>query len=329
MENLKKLNRTRLSASPATSVAPRSNRHLDFLSAGVGCHCLIALYSLGLVEVALREGFLSIDDLRFSANPLVAKACLQTLVDGNIFQVVDDEYHLTLLGKKVCENIGLFQIFFDGYGRLLAKEMDIAKGSCTSSDTDLNGRSIAEASRSICERAIDPSLIAIIVDLLRPGETLCDLGCGSGSVLEKACLAANCKGIGFEVQQSLFKEDRIVSVRFGDISCLSGEWPDISVVMQRHVFHDFVLSRGAEILESYLLNFPNLKYFVYVDFVSPACVGDSILPGFDYVHSLLGIATPTYDQTIDMFSRAGFEIVSENSDFDMPNTFLWILKPKV
>ena len=271
---------------------------------------------------------MSVDDLISSKNPLVAKACVKTLVNCEIIEISQNRFNLTDLGRSSCENIGLLTLFFDGYGKLLAKGAEIARGNCTSNFNDFNGKSIAEASRKICERLIDPLLVDTIAEIIGPGETLCDLGCGCASVLEKTCHAAACEGIGFEVQKELLKEDGDIKVLYGDITCLSGEWPEVSVVMQRHVFHDFVASQGSEILQSYLSNFPNLKYFIYVDFVSPSGIGGSILPGFDYVHSLLGIATPTHTQTLDMFDRAGFEVIKENSQLGTPNTFLWVLKPK-
>lgn len=301
---------------------------LEFLSVGVGCHCLVSLESLGLISILMEDGFLSVDDLTSCSNPLIAKACIQTLVQCNLINIVHDQFLLTSLGLDICKNIGLVTLFFDGYGKLLAKGAEIAKGNRVSDSGDFNGTSIAEASRKICENTIDPALINSIIELTNPGETICDLGCGSASLLKKACEAAECDGLGFEIQKELLKIENNIKVEYGDITSLPSKWPNVSIAMQRHVFHDFVSSNGAEILKSYLENFPNLKYFIYVDFVAPHGIGGDILPGFDYIHSLLGIPTPTHTQTLEMFDKAGFEVVKENSDLGMPNTFLWILKPK-
>lgn len=63
-------------------------------------------------------------------------------------------------------------------------------------------------------------------------------------------------------------------------------------------------------------------------YVSPSPSNNQILPGFDYVHALLGIPTRTYEETISMFKKSAFFIEKELAIPELPNTFLWILSPK-
>ena len=212
-------------------------------------------------------------------------------------------------------------------GSFFLSSPKIVQGKHEASFADADGKAIAQASIKISQETVDPILIETISNLKHSG-IICDLGCGCATTLARVCKATGNKGIGFEIQECLVRETEDISVELGNITALEGTWGDVSIVTQKYVFHDFVLDHGADILRSYFSSFPNLEYFIYVDIVSPEKPGDTILPGFDYVHSLLGIPTPTYKQTVAMFEEAGYDVLQEIPVEQLPNNFVWILTPK-
>lgn len=327
MENF---TRQKLPKLPArdTRFNSMEDNSLDFLTIGVGCNCLTSLHAQGILDLFVKKRTLSPKDLESSPNPLVTKACLMTLSQCGIIKPVGSKFFLTDLGLKVSEQIGLVTIFFEGYGKLVSKQTKIATAQEAHNSEDLDGSSIANSSINISESSVDPILLDTVKQVLKGKTTICDLGCGCGTVLTKLCKETNSKGLGLEIEKSLLREDKNISIQYGDISKLENSWEDVTIVMQRHVFHDFATTEGAKILRTYKTNFPNMEYFIYVDFVAPDKIGQSIAPGFDYIHSLLGISPPTRKDTLDMFESAGYDVVEEKSQFDLPNNFLWLVKPR-
>ena len=51
------------------------------------------------------------------------------------------------------------------------------------------------------------------------------------------------------------------------------------------------------------------------------------MPGFDYIHGLQGFTPRTYEETLNTFKKANYKIFQEIEVPNMPNTFIWILKP--
>jgi cyclopropane fatty-acyl-phospholipid synthase-like methyltransferase len=175
-----------------------------------------------------------------------------------------------------------------------------------------------------------------MIQKLKPKGTICDLGCGTGHKLMKICQATRRPGLGIDIDNDAFVSDKSLSVggtnislELGDVAKLDGVWEDIDIVLQSFVAHGFFPDdRYVSILASYQNNFPHMKYFVIVDIVSPDDSLESFMPGYDYVHGLLGLETRSHERTVKLFTNAGYEIAKQVSVPSLPNTFIWILKVK-
>ena len=94
-------------------------------------------------------------------------------------------------------------------------------------------------------------------------------------------------------------------------------------------FHDFTPNeKSIKIIDSFLENFPKLKCFFYMDIVTPSESQGDIMPGYDYVHGLMGIKTRTYEETMEVFIKSRFEVIKERPIVGLPNTYLWVLSLK-
>ncbi len=228
-------------------------------------------------------------------------------------------------------------MLFDGYSGLMSQQSSISKNSKNYDfPTLLNGEAIAESSIRFGEKTVDPFLLKEFSKLKFSG-TICDLGCVLCTRLSKICKLTNHPGLGFDNIPEVIEDainasvdDKLISCECHDIKKLEGIWEDVVVLMQCFVFHDFVPEiRCKGVIDSYLNNFPNLKNFFYVDIVAPSQSQQDMMPGFDYVHGLMKIKTRTYEETIQMFKDSRFEVTKETPIRGLPNTFLWILSPKM
>lgn len=304
---------------------------IDFINAGVGCNCLVALSEAGFLNKILESNQLDDKKIENCANSICIQSAVLTLEKCGVFIRYEDCYKLTEFGRRLIEYIGMITIFFDGYAGLVANQAEIVKSE---KPKDINKlvkwTSVSESSIKISEQMLDPIILKEMEGLDFSG-TICDLGCGHGTILSKVCKQTGHKGLGFEshletIQQAREQVYFEVQIELADITNLQGVWDDVAVLMQAFVFHDFNPDiKCIEIMNSYLKNFPNLKYFFYSDIVTSSSDKPELFPGFDYVHGLLGIKTRTYEQTIEMFSKSNYKIYKEIPIMDLPNTFLWIL----
>ena len=97
--------------------------------------------------------------------------------------------------------------------------------------------------------------------------------------------------------------------------------------MISQVYHDISFERCIEFLESIHKHFPRLRCLIVIDIVSISENLPSIMPGFDYVHGLQGFTPRNYEETLKTFANANFEVLREMPIPNMPNTFIWVLKP--
>ncbi len=307
---------------------------MDYLTIGVGCNCLIALFEAGVLETLINPGYVSENALNAYGDPLCLKSALTTLERSQVVKKKGGNFKLTEFGKALVKKIGLFTIFFDGYGELIASQTKIVKKEKVDKHKLMRGVSISKAATFISDQMIDPILLKEILEIKLVG-TICDLGCGSATMLSKICQKTKNHGLGFDSEPEVIEQaakklqGTNVTVEVGDITELNGVWEDVVMLIQNHVFHDFTPEkRCIDIMNSYLEIFPNMKCFFYIDTVSPATSKDKIFPGFDYVHGLLGIPTRTYEETMQMFSHSKYKVVKEVPIPELPNTFLWVLYPK-
>lgn len=320
-----------------SSKSLQQQKALEFINSGISCNCLVLLKELKLLNFLLDGGSIDltmISNPKFCTNYTAAYSALITLEKTRVVKRKIDRFSLTALGYALSNYIGLITMLFDGYGLLMAEQTKIAKNKTKLPFKLIRGDSIAEASIHFGKHTVNP-LISKIFSRINLRGTICDLGCGLGTRLAWLCKETKNAGLGFEndakaiqLAKKKFKKERLVSFEKADITRLNGIWEDVTVVMQYFVFHDFLKKKDCvEKLNSYLKHFPNLKCFIYVDVVSPSKAKDQIMPGYDYVHGLLGIKTPTYEETIRLFNLSDYSIIEEQAVPDLPNTFVWILYP--
>jgi Methyltransferase domain len=322
-------------ASPQTQgLAPSPEfltKSIEFVASGVACHCLAMLNRTGALQQIRDTGLLSEQFIESLPNPICIRSAIVTLIGCDIIRKSTDGYRLTTFGAAVVNQIGMIDMFFGAYSDLVARGPEIAMGGCSNQYSP--NPSVASAAKTISMQSIESAVIKEL-KRFRPLKGICDLGCGLGHLLSTVCLEFDCVGLGFEISQTVVNQAQEelrncpkINVAVGDIRHLSGQWPNIDVLMQCHVFHDFVNTPDfANLIDSYKLFFPNHKYFIYIDTVSPSASCPSIFPGFDYVHGLMGILTPTYEETITAMRKQGYSIRSQQPIVGMPSTFLWIFE---
>lgn len=311
---------------------------IQFINIGVACNCLVLLKEMRLLDFMLNGN--SIDhtmliDPEFCPNYTAAYAALVTLEKTKLIERSFGRFCLTDLGYALSEYIGLINILFDGYGQLMASQKKIAKNQIKKSSRLIRFDSILKSSIHFGQHTIDPLAIKLLEHLKVKG-TLCDLACGLGTRLTWLCKMSKNPGLGFEsnskaveTAKKKFQKEKNLSFEKAEHVRLEGVWEDVTVAMQYCVFHNFIKQREcAPILNSYLDNFPNLKYFIYVDIVAPSHTKNQMMPGYDYIHGLLGITTPTYEDMMHLFEQSKYAILEEIPIPDLPNTFVWLLCPK-
>jgi hypothetical protein len=311
---------------------PLKNEAIDYIAAGVGCNCLVALSEVGLLAKIIDYGSVDVEDLAAFDNPLLLASALETLERSDVVRKEENTFYITEFGRALARYIGLITIFFDGYGQLVSYQGKISRNRIKNKNKWIRGKAISKAASSISEKMIDP---IIVEEMLRSNVsgTVCDLGCGYGGMLSKICHKTGNPGLGFDSEPEVVRESRKkfektnITIELANIEKFEGVWENVVALIQCHVFHDFTPNqRCIQIMNSYLGNFPNLKYFFYIDTVSPSCTHANLFPGFDYVHGLLGIPTRNYEETVEMFSDSSYQVLKE-VPLELPNTFLWILTP--
>ncbi len=307
---------------------------VDFASIGIACHALCLINSAGILKKLDETGSFSESAVcKFTNAPLV-KAALVTLVGAKVLYLKDRAYMLSQLGKQLAKNIGLVTLPLIGYRKLFSKQLQILKNPSDAKNSDIDFASIALASIDFGANDLDPLMLDIF-KTLKPKGTICDLGCGTGERLVKICKATKSPGLGIEKSEQVIKESKQytkncsnVEVVQGDITGLKDIWEDVGSVMMSFVSHDIESSsKCSKILRSFQVNFPRMQCLIIVDIVSLSEKMPTIMPGFDYVHGLQGIVPRNYEETLAVFKKANYLISQEISVPNMPNTFVWILKP--
>jgi len=311
---------------------------LNFVSNGVGCFALTLVQRVGILPLLIEKGFFSEKEIENSEkfkNTTAIKAALLSLCLCGALTKNNEQYQLTNLGYQLAKHIGLVTMVFEGYGELIAKGVLIASGRENYPEKYINGESIALSSIQFGEKAVDPEIINIVKDLSLKG-TICDLGCGSAHHLLELCKATSLPGLGLDaspeavnVARKTTEENPNITIELADGANLEGVWEDVEVLIQCFMTHDiFPDEKFIQSLSSYRQNFPNMKYFIVIDIVAPEENFSSHMPGYDYIHGLLGIETRRYERFISLFSRSGYNVDREVI-IDMPNTYLWVLRPHI
>ncbi len=297
---------------------------LVFISAGVACHAISLLNHLGLIDRILKEGKIKENLTSSPSNALALEKAILTLEKTGILLKKNDAYHITNFGKEVLSHMGSIGLIYEGYRSVIANQEKFFSKKINASNRFINGKAVAEASRELKK-------------IHSQHGTVCDLGCGSGTKLLDICKKTRLKGIGIEVNakaiefgNSLLNEEsaKIIQIEKDDIISIKKRRPNVGILLQCFVMHDIPTKTCTRVMNSYLQKFPNLEVFFYVDNVSPSAACPGMLPGFDYVHGLLGIRTRTYEETLQMFEQSHYKVRKEIPAHGIPNTFVWILEKK-
>lgn len=305
---------------------------LKYISAGVVCFAIILLEHSGLLKKIIRNIPLNSKDIaNINDNVLLNKAILELKIN-RIIRQESNHYLFTAFGHELIKYLGLVKYIYHGYSLFFSNQLEDAPYNSREMRID----SIIEGSNDLAKKFFDPVIIKAIKKLNVRG-TICDLGCGDGSRLKKVCKLFLCEGLGIErtlknMKSQVNNEKVYAQVRLqkGDITNLKKQiWPNVNIIMQTMVMHDITPAKKCiNVINSYLKNFPNLKFFLYCDNVAPSLKLKSQLPGFDYIHGLLNVKTRNYEETIELLNLSKFQIIQEYPILDLPNTFLWVLSPK-
>lgn len=307
---------------------------LQFISSGLAAHALCLLSKSGILKKILEEGFFTKKSLHKFQNPALLLSALSTLVGSKVMILKDSKYVLSNLGKAVVKKIGLLTLPLIGYGKLFSKQMQILENPQNYNEDDIDYAEVALSSIDFGIHDLDPILLNLFKNI-KPRGTICDLGCGTGEKLAKICNETNCAGLGIEKNKSVIAESKKytncqqkLEIIEGDVTELSGIWEDVDIALMSFLYHDISPSNAAsKTLKSFLNHFPRMQYLIIVDIVSLSEEQQTIMPGFDYVHGLQGITPRSYRETIDSFEKANYETIQEISVPNMPNTYIWVLRP--
>jgi SAM-dependent methyltransferase len=308
---------------------------LEFAAVGLACHALCLIQYVGILDILKNEGQFRIEGLQKYKNLPLIRAALVTLVGAKVLVLSNATYVLTDLGQALIKNIGAIILPFVGYRDLLARQFDLLEKPASWKDSDIDYPAIALSSIEFGLLDLDPILLNIF-RFIKPQGTICDLGCGTGEKLAKICKAVNAAGLGIEKNLDVINESKIfikdcprIEIVQGDIVNLKEIWEDVEVAMISFVYHDInPLNRCLKFLNSLHKHFPRLRCLVIADIVSLSEGLPSIMPGFDYVHGLQGIIPRSYEETLETFAKADFNILNEVAVPNMPNTFVWVLAPQ-
>lgn len=303
-----------------------------FISTGFACYAIALLDKLGFIDILLNKGSLSQATLKNVPNQTAIEAALLTLTMNDILKKSGKNYLLTAFGSKIIHQRGFITLFYDGYRFILANQNERAANKRVG---NLDPKAIVRASILLSDNTIDQLVVDIIKDLQIKG-TICDLGCGDATRLIDLCRLTGTKGIGIEASAAAIKlakthlnGKKSIIMKKADITDVKGCFPDVELLMQFSVMHDITpTAHCRKVIDSYRKNFPHMKYFLYVDHLRSSPALNTQIPGFDYIHGLLGIHTRTYEETIEMFKSSSFEIHLEKEVKGLPNTFLWLLQPR-
>ncbi|NGX32588.1 MAG: hypothetical protein K1060chlam4_00637 [Candidatus Anoxychlamydiales bacterium] len=307
---------------------------MKFLSYGIACQAICLIEHASILKILLNKGKFRENQIKNFKNPSLIKTAFISLIGAKIISYKDNNYFLTKFGKYIAKKIGFITIPFVGYRKLISKQSELLDNPESFKFSDIDFPAIALSSIDFGVDNLDPLLIKIF-KVIKPRGTICDLGCGTGEKLVKICQVTNSPGLGIEQSKGVIKESQKfiknypeIEIVKGSITALKGVWEDVTVALISFVCHDIKSkNKCSKILYSYQKHFPRMKCLIVVDIVSLSKKVPTIMPGFDYVHGLQGLTPRTYEETIETFEKARYDVLQEISVPNMSNTFIWILKP--
>lgn len=308
---------------------------IDFINAGLGCNCLVALHRLGIVDRLLSNEWLKCEEIDKDENRICINSALLTLQKCQIVKKENQAFKLTQLGIELSKYIGVISMMFDGYSDLVTSQDNIAPQKPRFPEKLIKGQIVSKSAIELAKTMFELILIRELSKLKFSG-TICDVSYTYTQMLPLICEVTGNPGLGFAHGEKIVRHTKNplnkipITIEKMNVTRLQGIWEDVTVLIQCHVFHNFAPQEEqfVQLMNSFLNHFPHLKYLFFLDSVAAYDNKNEVMPGFDYVHGLLGIKVRTYQETIAMFNASDYHMVKEMEIEPLPNTFLWILTPK-
>lgn len=308
---------------------------------GLCANALVVIHSVGLLPL-LFDRNVSEDEIYDNEkypDAIAIKGALMVLQYGQIINKEGHLYSLTKFGEEVIKDLPSFLHWFEAYSQLLGKSVLIAQGKEKAQFEDFSIEEVAFTGDVLKKRFIIPKIKEIISELHIQGE-FCDLWSGTGNTIINICKAFQVNGIGFDKSQTMvdvankniqwaFQSEKIRGqAHFGDISNLSGSYPEVDILYTNFITHHLNPDTFCtSTLRSLKQAFPKARYLILVDCVTPTdktLSPEIFSPAFDYVHRLQRIETRNKKRLDQIIQDTGYKIVKEIK-VDFPNHFLWVL----
>ncbi|MCH5586176.1 methyltransferase domain-containing protein [Shimazuella sp. AN120528] len=307
---------------------------------GIGCHAILVLHAVGLLPI-IEKRPIKKEELTKNEKfpqPMAIIGAFQALTYANIVKDEEDQYFLTEPGRDVVENIDMFIHWYNAYGNLMAKSVDIAKNLYVPSpEKDYDLDQVAYSASLIKRRLIKPVLKEIISEL-EPKGVLCDMGCSSGELLISLCQELELDGLGFEKSPKMvelanknIQMNTVGNIHayYADYISIKGVYPEVDLLICDFFMHHITDDRTCvEMLRSFKTTFPNSRYMLFMDNYTPeigAQPAELFAPAFDFVHRLQNIDTRNYSSLEGIINNTGYDL-AKRIDLDIANSYLWLLK---
>lgn len=305
------------------------NKSHNFIAAGVACYAISLLDEIGLLDQLIEKRTLPSNIHLSYSNPLVVKEAIQTIKCNNIIYYEEKNYKLTLFGEILMQHRGSIGLIYNGYRNVLSNQMDIFKNSLPITNCPLDDSAISKASAQMGAEFFHKKILTILKNHSVHGK-ICDLGCGNGTTLMYLCRNLKLPGLGIdtspasiEIAKKQLEPSDKITFAVEDINKICHVYNDVDVLIQSFVMHDFPNDKYKETLQSLRKVFPNARLFLYIDAVSPEDRDSHQLPGFDYVHSLLGTKPKTLQETIQTLAECNFNIINQEPISELTNCYIF------
>lgn len=308
----------------------------NIFSSGITCHALSALSNIGIFNL-LEENRITFGMIKKNyptINEIALNSLFSTLKISGIVSERDGIFTFTSFGQEALKNIGEFSLWFGAYSKLYGKLEDIVVGSDSVKHSDFKGELVGKASAEIGYKKVDPILYNVL-DRLNLKDKVCDLGCGGGQRLNSICDRYNVEGIGIDLNPEAIASAHFnfpnsnISFLNGDVTKLSDQFPNVELLLQTFMTHHITPNNSCvNVLNHYRDCFPNAKYFIILDTVSPEI--DSHQPelftsGFILIHGLQGLRPRTKSEMREIIKEAHYKLLEE-IPLEVPNSYLWLLE---
>jgi len=320
-----------------------SQKAASFYNSYVGCHIIVALYHLNVIDQLDEHGAVEIEAIKKSTASDVDHV-LKVAELLNIIETSDGQIFYTELGKDVSKNVGFFLWIVGGYSALLEKTNELIGANRPSLKGLIDGEYVALGSFECGKKLMRNTLLDVMQNLNY--HKIADLGCGNaGRLIKFVNLKDDSTGVGIDISREAIQsaksniheeglENKIqlfCENIFNSLKDKSVVFPEVDVVTNFMVFHDILNMEAIndDIFSYFFHTFPNAEYYVIADTVKGGDYEKEDLPmfsvGFELIHKLMGVELFPLQYYIDYFNKSGLTI-ERMEFFGAPNTYIFLLK---